>query len=56
MTPAALLVKKRLLQNGLNWFQADFNASIVSPLRTHFPGYPLPREVQSVLEAQSQIV
>src|SRR5262249_61243346 len=55
MTQPELLVKRRLLQNCLNWFQPDFQQSIVSLLGMHFPNYPLPREVQSVLERGEQI-
>lgn len=55
MTQPELPVKRRLLQNCLNWFQPDFQQSIVSLLGMHFPNYPLPREVQSVLESGERI-
>jgi hypothetical protein len=55
MTQPALHVKKGLLLNCLNWFQPDFRQSVVSPLETEFPNYPLPSEVQSILESWRQI-
>jgi diguanylate cyclase (GGDEF)-like protein len=55
MTESALLVKKGLLQNCLNWFQADFRQRIVSLVETQFPNYPLPGEVQVVLQRWQQI-
>ncbi len=55
MTQPALLVKKRLLQDCLSWFQVDFRQGIVSLVETQFPNYALPREVQSVLECWEQI-
>src|SRR5438552_15712911 len=53
MTQPALPVKKGLLLNCLNWFQEDFK-NIVSLLALEFPKYPLPSEVQSVLECWEQ--
>jgi diguanylate cyclase (GGDEF)-like protein len=55
MTQPALLVKKGLLINCLNWFQPDFRQTIVSLVETQFPNYPLPGEVQSVLNSWVQI-
>lgn len=55
MTQPELLVKRRLLQNCLDWFQPDFQQSIISLLGMHFPNYPLPREVQSVVERGDRI-
>jgi diguanylate cyclase (GGDEF)-like protein len=55
MTEPALVVKKGLLQNCLNWFQGDFRQSIVSLVETQFPNYALPAEIQSVLERWEQI-
>ncbi|HZV04011.1 MAG TPA: GGDEF domain-containing protein [Gemmataceae bacterium] len=55
MTQPELLVNRRLLQNCLNWFQPDFQQSIVSLLGMHFPNYPLPRVVQSVLASGERI-
>jgi diguanylate cyclase (GGDEF)-like protein len=55
MTEPALVVKKGLLQNCLNWFQGDFRQSIVSLVETQFPNYALPAEIQSVLLCWQQI-
>lgn len=55
MTPPALLVQKGMLRSWLSWFQVDFQQSVASLLGRHFPNYPLPREVQSVLERGEQI-
>jgi diguanylate cyclase (GGDEF)-like protein len=55
MTQPALLVKKSLLQNCLNWFQPEFRQSIVSLIEIQFPNYALPGEVQSVLDSWVQI-
>src|SRR5947209_7718798 len=55
MTQPALLVKKKLLENCLSWFQADFRQSIVSLVETQFPNYALPSEIRSILECWEQI-
>jgi diguanylate cyclase (GGDEF)-like protein len=55
MTQAELFVKKGLLQNCLNWFQPDFRQSVVSLIESQFPNYPLPSEVQSVLDCWENI-
>jgi diguanylate cyclase (GGDEF)-like protein len=55
MTQPALPVKRGLLQNCLGWFQPDFRQSVVSLIESQFPNYPLPSEVQSVLQCWEQI-
>lgn len=55
MTQPELLVKRSLLQNCLGWFQPEFQQRIVSLLGMHFSNYPLPREVQSVVESGERI-
>jgi len=55
MTHPALFVKKGLLLNCLSWFQVDFRQSIVALIESQFPNYPLPSEVQSVLERWDSI-
>ncbi len=55
MTQAIPPVKKSLLLNGLSWFQGNFRQSIVSLLESLFPNYPLPSDVQSVLDCWERI-
>jgi hypothetical protein len=55
MNQPPLAVKKGLVQSCLSWFQVEFRQSIVSLIETQFPNYPLPIEVQSVLECWERI-
>ena len=55
MTQQSQYIKKGLLQNCLNWFQVDFRESIVSLVEGQFPNYPLPKEIQSVLDRWEQL-
>lgn len=50
MTQPALLVKKRVLQDCLHWFQTEFRQGIVSLMEAEFPNHPLPEEIRAVLE------
>src|SRR4051794_24856422 len=44
------LLDKTLLENALRWFQPEFRQRLVVPLEGQFPNYPLPQEIQSVLQ------
>jgi hypothetical protein len=55
MNRPTLLVKGELLQHCLDWFQPAFRQGIVSLIETQFPNYPLPSEVQAVLQSWVQI-
>ena len=55
MTQPALPVKKALVQNCLNWYQADFRQGVVSPVEAEFPNYALPSEIRSVLEGWGRV-
>lgn len=55
MAQEPLLVTKKLIQTVLIWFQEDFRNSIVSLVESQFPDYPLPTEIQSILDCWEQI-
>ncbi|HXG10458.1 MAG TPA: GGDEF domain-containing protein [Gemmataceae bacterium] len=55
MTQPTLSVKKSLLQNCLSWFQTEFRQAVLFPIESQFPSYPLPSQVQSVLDRSAQI-
>jgi hypothetical protein len=50
------LLDKTLLENALSWFQPEFRHRLVSPIESHFPNYPLPRDIQAVLNSTGAIL
>lgn|SRR5262245_3196064 len=52
--PEAAL-KKSHAENALRWFQPHFRQSLVSPIESQFPNWPLTREIQEVLRRTEAI-
>ncbi len=51
MSQPRAFATKALLQNALHWFQPQFRQQVVSPIESHFPSYPFPRDIQAMLSA-----
>jgi hypothetical protein len=47
---------KTLLENALRWFHVYFHQKLVSPVSSHFPDYPLPRDIQAVRQNTTAIL
>jgi diguanylate cyclase (GGDEF)-like protein len=56
MTPGKLWISRDLLINCLHWFLPEFNRTVVFPLHSQFPDYPLPGEVQATVRYAEDII
>ncbi len=56
MTAPEAPLPKPLLQAALHWFQPYFRQTLVSPIESQFPNWPLPREVQAALDRTTAIL
>jgi diguanylate cyclase (GGDEF)-like protein len=55
MPEPGTLLKKRLIRNALDWFQPHLRQTLVSPIESQFPNWPLTREIQMVLHCTEAI-
>ena len=46
---------KRMFRNALDWFQPHLRQTLISPIESEFPNWPLTREVQDVLRRTDAI-
>jgi diguanylate cyclase (GGDEF)-like protein len=49
------VLNKQLIQNALDWFRPFLRQTLVSPIETHFPNWPLTREIQAILDRTDAI-
>jgi hypothetical protein len=49
MSGTGAMLKKAHWQSALNWFAGHFYQTIVAPIESQFPNWPLPREIQEVV-------
>ncbi len=50
MGTGQLVLKKRLLDNCLNWFQSHFKQYVENPITQQFPNFLAPAEVLAVID------
>jgi diguanylate cyclase (GGDEF)-like protein len=55
MTPQSSSLKKVLLNSVVLWFQSAFRTNLTNPIETQFPNFPLPSDVQAVLNHGDKI-
>jgi diguanylate cyclase (GGDEF)-like protein len=46
---------KRMVRNAIDWFRPHLNQTLVSPIESQFPNWPLTREIQEVLDRTQAI-
>src|SRR2546423_6456671 len=56
MSQPVPLLDKTLLENALRWFQPEFRQKLVGPLEGQFPNFPLPQEIQSLLQDTEEML
>lgn len=56
MSRSEPLLDKTLLENALRWSQPEFRQKLVGPLESQFPNYPLPLEIQSLLQDTEEML